>query len=101
MITTMQAQAHIVVDEQVSSGPNSSAHGSSQLSGSTFIEGEPYAPDTSDVHQLPPTPGLTNLVVYLPGSHIWVRLAIDGQHLLRQEVIVDPGHFIQRTFSYP
>jgi len=101
MITTMQAQAHIVVDEHVSSGPNSSAYGTSQLSGSTFIEGEPYAPNTNDVHQLPSSAGLTTLVVYLPGSQIWVRLAIDGQHLLRQEVIVDPGHFIQRTFSYP
>ena len=54
-----------------------------------------------DVRSLPSSDGLAQLVIYLPGSHIWVHLSIDTRHRLRREVVVAPGHLIQHTFSYP
>jgi len=55
----------------------------------------------SEVRHLPSSDGLTQLVLYLPGSSIWAHLWIDAQGRLQREVLVPPSYLIQHTFSYP
>lgn len=100
-ITTMRAQRLVAFREFTSSGPHSTAHNTYRLSGARFMATEPYGQRVADVRGLPRTGDLDQLVVYLPGSHIWVRLWIDAQHRFRRETIVAPGFLIQRSFSYP
>jgi copper transport protein len=100
-LTTMRPQRAILVREQVISGPGASAHNVFRLSGARFMATEPYGSRVPDVRSMPSSDGLAQLVIYLPGSHIWVHLWIDTRHRLRREVIVAPGHLIQHTFSYP
>ncbi len=101
VIKRMQDEPKLSVDERVTSGPAATGHGHYPISGSTFLHGEPYGPDTGILEALPERDGLKMLVVFLPGSQIWVRLSIDASQRLRAETIVDPGHLIERSFSYP
>jgi len=101
VIRTMQSQPKMTLDEHVTSGPGATGHHVATLPGSTFLANEPYAADTGTLEALPDRDGLKVLVVYLPGSQIWVELSSDADLRLRAETIVDPGHLIERTFSYP
>jgi len=85
----------------VTSGPGATARGVYTMPGSAFLHGEPYGPDTGILEALPERGGLEMLVVFLPASQIWIELGIDSSQRLWTETIVDPGHLIERTFSYP
>ena len=97
----MQRQPKVTLDEHVTSGPGAMAHNVVTIAGSTFLANEPYGVDTGQLEALPDRDGLKVLVVYLPGSQIWVQLSSDAEYRLRAETIVDPGHLIERTLSYP
>jgi copper transport protein len=97
VVAAMTAQPSLGLDEQVTSGPGAAAQDSGTQSGIRFMASEPYGRQTTDVRPLPDG----SLVIWEPGSWIWVRLWLDAQHRIRREVVVDPGHLIQRTFSYP
>jgi len=101
VIRRMRQEPKVTVGERVTSGPGATAAGVYPMPGSTFLEGEPYGPDTGSLETLPERDGLRVLVVFLPASQIWVQLSIDATERLRAETIVDPGHLIERTFSYP
>jgi len=101
VIKRMEDQPKLSVDERVTSGPGAIARGVYTMAGSTFLHGEPYGPDAGILEALPARAGLKVLVVFLPGSQIWVQLSIDTSQRLRAETIVDPGHLIERSFSYP
>ena len=101
VMTAMRAQKVIAVEETVSSGPGARGRSVARLPGATLMGGEPYSGHVLDVRSLPSSAGLTELVVDLPGAHIWVHMWVDQQHRLRREVIVAPGHLIERVFSYP
>jgi copper transport protein len=101
VIKRMQDEPKLSVDELVTSGPGATGHGVYTMPGSTFLQGEPYGADTGILEALPEREGLKTLVVFLPGSQIWVQLSIDKSQRLRAETIVDPGHLIERSFSYP
>jgi copper transport protein len=97
----MRAQPMIAVRERVTSGPGASVQHAFQLSGRRFIASEPYTDRVPDVQKLPSGGNLTQVVVNLPGSNIWVQLSVDARDRVAREVIVSPGHLIQRSFSYP
>jgi copper transport protein len=101
VIKRMENEPKLSVDERVTSGPGATAHGLYTMAGSAFLHGEPYGPDTGILEALPERDGLKMLVVFFPGSQIWVQLFIDTSQRLRAETIVDPGHLIERSFSYP
>jgi len=101
LIKRMQHEPKLSVNERVTSGPGATGQGVYTMPGSTFLQGEPYGPDTGILEALPERDGLQMLVVFLPGSQIWVQLSIDTSPRLRAETIVDPGHLIERSFSYP
>jgi len=101
VMARMNAISQVQVVERVSTGPGATAQGIYNLTGSAFLAGEPYSATTVGFEGQPPQDGLRQLVLYLPGSKIWVRLAIDSRDRLASETIVDPGNLIERTFRYP
>lgn len=98
----MRAQPEIVLTEQTFSGPGAMGpRNTARLTGPQFVALEPYVTGgANDVRPLPGTAGRSSFTLYLPGSYIWGRLWIDGDHRIRQAVIVSPGHQIERTFFY-
>jgi copper transport protein len=101
VIKRMQQEPKVSVNERVTSGPGATGQGVYPIAGSTFLQGEPYGPDTGILEALPERNGLKVLVIFLPGSLIWVQLSVDTSQRVRAETIVDPGHLIERSFSYP
>ena len=102
VVATMRTQPSIIVTEQVSSGPHSQSPAAPvTLTGADFINQEPYANGGAvDVRSHPRAEGLVDIEWSLPGSQIWGQLTIDDTERLRHELIVDPGHRIDRTFDY-
>src|SRR5439155_5542406 len=84
------------------SGPGSStAPTLYRLSGRALMQTELFAGGGVDVRPIAHARGLTEIAFALPGSSVWYRMWIDNRFRLRRESIVDPGHLIRRTFSYP
>jgi hypothetical protein len=98
----MRAVPALALREQVSSGPRSFARpGTYQISGLTFIAGEPYGAGAVDVRPLGRGRPYRQLAFALPGSDFWVSVVIDDHYRLRRETLITPGHRIQRSFTYP
>lgn len=103
LVASMRAQPAVEIREQVSSGPRGGVvPNSATLPGAEFIAQELYAAGgATDVRALPTEDGLAGLSLWIPGSATWVRLWFDDQLRLRRELIVNPGHRIERTLAYP
>ena len=89
--------------ERVSSGPEATfSTGAFGMTNPFFITEEVYANGgATDVRLLPGSePGITEIVLFLPGSFMWYKLSVDDRNRLVRELIVNPGHRIERTFSY-
>ncbi len=102
-IQTMSRIPKFTMTEQVSSGPGANSPASTfRVPNPFFISEEVYARGgATDVRVLPtPDNDLTRLVLFLPGSFMWYELWVDSAHRLCRELIVNPGHRIERTFSY-
>ncbi len=100
-MAVMRTERTLVLRERVTSGPHASSQSVSHSTGRLLLSSEPYGPRVSAVRDLPRGGGSPQLVLYLPGSHIWVHLWLDTRRRYRREVIVAPGFLIERTFSYP
>ena len=102
IIQAMRRVPQLDVLERVSSGPSSTAAPAGyRLSGKAYLATETFGGGAVDVRPIERTNHLTELVFALPGSNIWYRLWVDPTFRIRREQIVDPGHLITRTFSYP
>lgn len=99
VLTRMSQISTMRIKETVSSAPGRGFPNVGTPSGRVFVRGEPYTGRVGDVRY---AGGGNNrqLVIYLSGSNIWVHLWLDGHDRVAREVIVDPGHLIQRTFAY-
>lgn len=103
VIETMGGILEFTMTEQVSSGPGATSPTNTfRVPNPFFISEEVYARGgATDVRMLPtPDNASTRLVLFLPGSFMWYELWIDSAHRLRRERIINPGHRIERTFSY-
>jgi copper transport protein len=101
VIEAMRSQPKLTLTESVTSGPGTGGQYRIETTGPKFIATEPFAGGgVTDVRPLPSESGRRRLTLYLPGSSIWFLLVIDRQGRLRRETAVDPGHLIQRTFTY-
>ncbi len=101
VLATMRAVPNLVVLESVDSGPGSVVDEQRiELSGADFVATEPYAGgNVTDVHLLPGHP--ERLALYVPGSQIFVVLALDDAGRMATSRLISPGHDIRRRFSYP
>ncbi len=101
VVQAMRAQPVVRLHEQVSSGPGAQGRPvDASFGGPQFVAQELYAAGATDVRQRAGPAGTIELSLYLPGSQIWYRLWVDAAHRIRREVIVDPGHQIERTLTY-
>jgi copper transport protein len=99
VVATLRAQQSVLVDERVTSGPGARAESNSKVTGEELLQSFPYG--AGEAYDLPAAGALRELVVYLPGSQIWMHLWIDAQDRLVRDVIVAPQHLLEHTFSYP
>lgn len=100
VITTMRAQPRFTMTERVSSGPGM-ATTTGVKTGEQFMAQEPYAAGgASDIRPLPAPPGVQRLSLSIPASSLWFALEIDDQGRLQRQTMVNPGHVIERTFTY-
>ena len=91
----------ITVTETVSSGPAATLEpGDLTTTGDNYISASPFSNGADDVHQLPAEDGLTVIAFTVTGTGTWHQLSIDDQHRIRTEILVDPGHRIDRTITY-
>jgi copper transport protein len=98
VVAKMRRVQTFTLDERVTSGPGMFGAGTHKFTGADFIAGEPYAAGVATDIQMPSDAEIT---FFLPGSWIWVDLRLDGQGRIAAETIVDPGHHIERSFTYP
>jgi len=99
VVATLRAQRFVLVDERVTSGPGAKAESQSKVTGEELLQSFPYGSGEADA--LPAAGALRELIVFLPGSQIWMHLWIDQQDRLVRDVIVAPQHLLEHTFSYP
>ncbi len=99
IVATLRAQRSVLVDERVTSGPGAQAENHSKVTGEELLQSFPYGAGAA--YALPDSGADREVVVYLPGSQIWMHLWIDAQDRLVRDVIVAPHQLLEHTFSYP
>ena len=98
---TMNRLRTVQLVERVTSGPGSKTTPIPYtLTGKAFIQTEVFGNGAVDVRPIARSGGLTELAFAFPSSNIWYRIWIDQGFRLRRELILSPGHLIQRTFNY-
>ncbi|MCL4544875.1 MAG: copper resistance protein CopC [Chloroflexi bacterium] len=101
VIAKMRAQPRVDFTERVTPSTNGASTTTVALTGQEFVAQEIYAAGgASDIRPVPAPVGRQVLTLFISGSNIWYRLEIDAQDRLERETIVDPGHVIERTFTY-
>lgn len=97
----MQAVPTLSFSEATTSGPGSVvAPGKYSLSGSDFVELEPWAAGTAA--DIRPLDGEAGFRMYFPGDRIWITVWLDDEGRITRERIVNVGHEIERdSFRYP
>ena len=97
---TLTLTEAVTSDSAVSSAPADAS--SIDIAGSEFITQEPFVNGGDDVHQLADHNGPNVITFTGPASNIWVAMWIDSHtKRIAKETIVDPGHRIEHTLTYP
>ena len=92
----------VTVTETISSGPDATfGPGDLTTTGTDYISSSPFSNGADDIHQLPADDGMTVIAFIVTGTGTWHQLWIDNLHRIRRETLVDPGHRIDRTITYP
>ena len=92
----------VTVTETISSGPDATfGPGDLTTTGDDYISSSPFSNGADDIHQLHADDGLTVIAFIVTGTGTWHQLWIDDLHRIRRETLVDPGHRIDRTITYP
>ena len=99
-IAATRAAGDITVTETISSGPAATFGGDLMTTGDDYISSSPFSNGADDVYELPAQDGLTVIAFIVSGTGSWHQLSIDDQHRIRAEILVDPGHRIDRTIIY-
>ena len=94
------AMVHVV--ETDSSGPGATAAPYAlDVTGEYVIEQSPYPQRPTNVTGVDDGRGGRRLQLWLPGSSTWIEMHIDRSGRLVDDVIIDPGHRIERIYTYP
>lgn len=102
IVATMRSVPSVAISESTTSDSNRVGEpGTLQIDGAGFMSAEPYAGGADDVTQTDGSDGLTVVSFYVPGSTIWGRVWVDSSRRIQREVLIDPGHRIERTMTYP
>lgn len=102
VIRTMRRQGRFTLQEAVTSTGGEPPFRSMPVTGTYFASQELYGAGGSvDIGFLPAGRGRRSVSLYLPGSDTWYRIWIDDRYRLQRELIINPGHRIERRFDYP
>ena len=100
-VAATRAAGAVTVTETISSGPDATfGPGDLTTTGDDYISASPFSNGADDIYQLPADGGLTVIAFIVTGSGTWHQLWIDDLHRIRREILVDPGHRIDRTITY-
>ena len=101
-IATTATATTIIVTENVSSGPSATTGpGDLTVGGAAYIEASPFKAGADDVHQQLDDGPFRVITFAVTGTGTWHKLWIDGTNRIRRETLIDPGHRIDRTITYP
>ena len=94
------AMVHVVQTD--SSGPGAtSAPYALDVTSEYMVEQSPYPQRPTDVTGVDDDREGRRLQLWRPGSSTWIEMHIDRSGRLMDDVIIDPGHRIERTYTYP
>jgi len=97
----MKAVPSLTLEESVTSGFGRGGKPSRfRLSGLAFMKTELFGGGAVDVRSLGRRNRVSEFAFALPGSNTWYRIWVDRRYRLRRELILDPGHRIERSFRY-
>jgi copper transport protein len=102
VLTAMRAVPQMTVHQAVTSNYSGyrGEEGALRISGTEFLNTEPYGSGTADVVILASRPEETELGLGFPGG-IAVRLFIGADRRILREEETAPNHLITSTFEYP
>lgn len=101
-IAATAAITKVTVTENVTSGPGSTTGpGDLSVSGADYIDASPFKAGADDVHQQTDENSLRVITFVVSGTGTWHELWIDDGNRILRETLVDPGHRIDRTITYP
>jgi copper transport protein len=101
VIRTMRRQEEFVLKEAVTSTGGDPPFRALPVTGKYFASQELFgAGGAGDIGFLPAGRGDRSVSLYLPGSDTSYRIWIDNRYRLRREMIINPGHRIERRFDY-
>lgn len=101
VVRAMRRQDQFTLQEAVTSTGGEPPFRALPVSGTYFASQELYAAGGAvDIGFLPAGRGLRSVSLYLPGSDTWYRIWIDDRYRLQRELIINPGHRIERRFDY-
>jgi len=100
-VAATRSAGDITVTETITSGPTATLQpGQLATTGEYYKSASPFSAGADSVRELPTDDGLTVIAFVVSGTGTWHQLWIDGQHRIRREILVDPGHRIDRTIDY-
>ena len=101
LLARMKAIPHLTMTETVDSGPGSKVTPNRyDVSGEALMTREPYAAANMEEVRFFPGPP-PRLLLYLPGSQMFVHLELDAAGRIARSRLVSRGHDILREFAYP
>ncbi len=107
MVATMEKVPAVAVRETVTSDTTGRSFTTAlaPMSGAKLMSLEPYSGDADQPGLIPEVQPLSGgglgLQVYLPGTPAWITLWLDANGRLARDRVVDLGHLITDTFTYP
>lgn len=101
VLSRIRAQRTIQVAETVTSVPGAAVPNLTPVSGDFFAGQELYAAGgAANVNLMPARRGRKSVTLFIPGAGQWYRLWLDERNFLQRELIVNPGHRIERGLRY-
>ena len=107
VVATMERVPAVAVQETVTSNTTGRSFTTAlrPMSGAQLMSLEPYSGDAEQPGLIPDVQPLSGggrgLQVYLPGTPAWITLWLDAQGRFARDRVVDLGHLITDTFTYP
>ena len=107
VVATMDKVPAVAVRETVTSNTTGRSFTTElrPISGAKLMSLEPYSGDADQPGLIPDVQPLAvggpGLQVYLPGTPAWITLWLDAEGRLIRDRVVDLGHLITDTFTYP
>ena len=101
ILSRIRAQRTIEVAETVTSVPGRAGRNETRVSGEFLASQELFAAgDATNLNLVPAPDAHRSVTLFIPGAATWYRLWLDERNFLQRELIINPGHRIERELRY-